>query len=135
VYFSGFVPVFLGSTMLFDTEPFEQATVAGSPVTTVVDENVQLVAFVTLADSVTVPFDVVTEVGVAANPVTVGFGGFGVFAEAREGATAKAALPRAVAATSAIERVSQVRVDTPRPYESARRVLWTNMIPASSHRP
>jgi hypothetical protein len=59
-YFRIRFPVFRGNRMLLVTTPFEQPTVAGSPLTVLLDEKTQLEACVTDADSVIRPFAVVT---------------------------------------------------------------------------
>jgi hypothetical protein len=57
------------------TLPLEQGIVAGNPLTTLFDENAQLVALVTAADKVTDPPKGPREDGVTANDDAVGFAG------------------------------------------------------------
>jgi len=61
-----------GTVTLSVTVPLVQATVAGSPERAGVEENAQLVAFVTSAESETGPPEAVREVGAAAKFDTVG---------------------------------------------------------------
>jgi len=55
VWTTGFLPVFTGSTRPSVTTPFEQAILAGSPLTAGFDERMQFVALDTTAESVTMP--------------------------------------------------------------------------------
>ena len=64
-----------GTSTLSVTVPFVQGTVAGSPERAGVEENAQLVAFVTSAESETEPPETASEVGVAAKFATVSLGG------------------------------------------------------------
>jgi len=63
----------MAGTVTFSvTVPLVQGTVAGSPARAGVEENAQLVAFVTSAESETEPPEAVREFGAAANDDTVG---------------------------------------------------------------
>jgi hypothetical protein len=67
------VVVLAASVSGTETGPDAQVTVSGSPVTAVFDDSSQLVAPVTVADSITDPPALVRDEGLAVKPEIVGF--------------------------------------------------------------